>query len=75
MGISDGRMAGVHAQEVTILELGGSSGTLELVGVRDQTGWKFQVRTHETGILDEDQDWRPPRADGLTGIAMWPSTF
>ena len=53
-------MSDVHAQEVTILCLGGSSGTLELVGVQDQTGWRFQVRTNEAGLLDEDEDWQPP---------------
>ena len=53
-------MSDVHAQEVTILRLGGSSGTLELVGVQDQTGWRFQLRTHEGGLLDEEDAYEPP---------------
>ncbi len=53
-------MSDVHAQEVTILRLGGSSGTLELVGVQDQTGWRFQVRTNEAGLLNEEDAFEPP---------------
>jgi len=55
-------MSDVGAEEVTILRVLGSSGSLELVGVQDHTGWRFQVRTNEAALLDEDDDlYVPPR--------------
>jgi hypothetical protein len=61
-------MPDVDAKEVTILRLGAAGGSLELVGVQEQTGWRFQVRTDEAALLDllDDDDAsyfqrRPPR--------------
>lgn len=52
------KSADVNAQEVTILRVGGEGGCLELVGVQDCTGWRFQARTNETALLDDllDED-------------------
>jgi hypothetical protein len=51
-------MSDVDAKEVTILSLAAEGGGLDLVGVKDRSGWKFQVRTEE--IWDEDEYPRPP---------------
>jgi hypothetical protein len=51
------------SEEVTILRLGGAGGDLELVGVQEPAGWRFQVRTNEAALLDlldEDDAWQPP---------------
>jgi len=42
----------VDAKEVTILRLGAAGGSLVLVGSKDHSGWRFQVRTDESTLLD-----------------------
>jgi hypothetical protein len=45
-------MSDLDAKEVTILRVGAAGGSLELVGAKDQSGWRFQVRTDESTLLD-----------------------
>ena len=55
-------MSDVDAEEVTILSVGAEGGGLDLVGVKDQSGWKFQVRIEEIWDEDDDLPRRPPRS-------------
>jgi hypothetical protein len=53
-------MSDLDAEKVTILRLGAEGGSLELVSAKDQSGWRFQVRTDEGTLLgllsDEDAE-------------------
>ena len=40
------------SQEVTILRLAAEGGSLDLVGYKDHAGWRFQVRTDESALMD-----------------------
>jgi hypothetical protein len=44
-------MSRVDAKEVTILRLGAEGADLDLVGVKDHSGWRFQVRTDGSTLL------------------------
>ncbi len=61
-------MSDMHAKEITILRVGAAGGHLEVVGAKDHSGWKFQVRTDEStlvGLLtDEDAAGLSPRTAG-----------
>jgi Topoisomerase C-terminal repeat len=46
-------MSDVDAQEVTILSLAAEGGGLDLVGIKDHSGWRFQIRTGG-GLEEED---------------------
>ena len=45
-------MSDLDAQEITILRLEAEDGNLKLVGAKDRSGWRFQVRTDESTLLN-----------------------
>lgn len=61
-------MSDVDAKEVTILSLGAEGGSLDLIGVKDQSGWKFQIRTDKSTLLslltEEDAAGLSPKTAG-----------
>src|SRR5262249_46298733 len=67
-------MSDANAKEVPILRLVAEGGYLELVGAKDHSGWRFQVRTDESTLLDllteEDAEGLEAR-HGSSWVLSW----